>query len=257
MSDPYVVLKVIDTLLGPDGCPWDKQQTPDSLCEYLVEEVFELIEAIRDRNLKNIKEEMGDVFFLLFFILRTLQKEFPIDLQQIWEENALKMKNRHPHVFGESQINSEEELYRKWTEIKIKEEGKKEEKFFSSIPKALPPLSKAYRINSKANQIGFSWLDNKSQEEALLKEWEEWKKAKENHDQKKKEEEFGDLLFSLVEHGRRHGVKANIALDTANRKFLNRFSRMIEMIRDEGKDWSNLSLEEKNMFWEKVKKEES
>ncbi len=257
MADPSVVFQVIDTLLGPNGCPWDKKQTPESLCEYLIEEVFELVEAIKDNDIEAIKEEMGDVFFLLFFILRLLQKRFSIELQSIWEENAQKMKKRHPHVFGNTKIDSKEELYKKWTEIKIKEEGKKEESFFDSIPKALPPLSKAYRINSKAHQIGFTWKDNKSQEISLLEEWEEWKKVKDSDDQDKKEEEFGDFLFSLVEHGRRYGVKANIALDKANRKFLRRFSQMIKLIQKEGKEWSALSMEEKEKFWQRIKETEN
>ncbi len=256
MADPSVVFQVIDVLLGPNGCPWDKKQTPESLCEYLIEEVFELVEAIKDRDVAAIKEEMGDVFFLLFFILRLLQKEFSIELQSIWEENAQKMKKRHPHVFGDVKINSKEELYKKWTEVKIKEEGKKEEHFFDSIPKALPPLSKAYRINSKAYQLGFTWEDNRSQEASLLEEWEEWKKVKDSGDQEKKEEEFGDLLFSLVEHGRRHRVKAAVALDKANRKFLRRFSQMLDLIRKEGKEWSSLSMDEKERFWQKVKETE-
>ncbi len=251
--NPFSVLEVIDALLGPNGCPWDKQQTPESLCEYLVEEVFELVEAIKEKDKAEIEEEMGDVFFLLFFILKLLQREFSIDLQTIWEKNALKMKKRHPHVFGDIKIDSKEELYKKWTEVKIKEEGKKEEEFFNSIPKALPPLTKAYRINAKASQIGFTWQDNESQERSLLEEWREWEKVKDSKDQEKKEEEFGDLLFSLVEHGRRHGVKANVALDKANRKFLKRFSKMIELIKAEGKDWSLLSMEEKDKFWQKEK----
>jgi ATP diphosphatase len=248
------ILEVIDTLLGPNGCPWDKKQTPDSLCDYLIEETFELVTAIRNKDLDEIQEELGDVFFLLFFIARLYQDKF--SLEQTFKLNAAKMIKRHPHVFGDKKIEDIEELLVTWEKIKKeeKEQKDKQESVFASIPPTLPPLLRAYRINSKAARIGFTWPKDVDQEHKLLEEWQEWLKAKASKDQDKMEEEFGDYLFSLTEYARRNSIKPNSALDKANNKFLHRFQAMEELATQKGIDLSQASIEEMDRLWEEVKK---
>ena len=247
------VLEVIDTLLGPNGCPWDKKQTPDSLCDYLIEETFELIAAIRQQDTEEILEEMGDVFFLLLFIAHLYQDKF--SLEQVFKFNAAKMIKRHPHVFGGKTFKNMEELLATWEKIKKeeKQEQKKPKSIFDSIPPTLPPLLKAYRINSKAARIGFTWPDHTSQEAKLQEEWQEWLNARASKEQNKMEEEFGDYLFCLTEYARRHEIKPNTALDKANNKFLQRFKAMEELAAKKNIDLSKASPEEMDRLWEEVK----
>ncbi len=252
--DPTQVLEVIYTLLGPNGCPWDKKQTPDSLCEYLIEEVFELVEAIRNNNTSEIEEELGDVYFLLFFITYLLYKDKKIDIKRVFSKNATKMKNRHPHVFGEKKITSEEELINTWESVKRREKNHRDKNPMDSIPKSLPPLIRAYRIHAKAEKMGFTWVSNREQKKSLLKEIEEFIEARDVlKDPNKMEEEFGDLLFSLVEYGRRHKIKANSALQKSINKFLMRFYKMLHLCHEKGLCFERLSQEEKDKLWEEVK----
>ena len=260
-QSPQAVLQVIDALLGPNGCPWDKEQTPESLGDYILEETFELVDAIRRRAKgEELADELGDVFFLLFFLGRLLSDRKEIsDLQAVWENNAQKMRGRHPHVFGNTQCDSREELHQKWEEIKRQEKGSVDgieyaKQSLASVPGALPPLLRAYRLHAKAAKAGFTWDTHQDQKAALNAEWDEFKQALASSDHAHQEEEFGDLLFSLVEFGRRRGIKANAALHLANLKFIDRFQAMLDMAGRKGLDWSLLSMEEKDALWEEVKK---
>ena len=254
--DPKEVFYVINELLGPNGCPWDKKQTPDSLCEYLIEEVFELVDAIRKKDKYEIEEELGDVYFLLFFITYLLNRDNGIDVNKVFSKNAQKMKNRHPHVFGDIKVSSEEEILKNWEKVKQKEKNHRGKNPMDSIPSSLPPLLRAYRIHSKAEKMGFTWLTDEDQKQSVLKELEEFLMAKKTNDYEKIEEEFGDLLFSLVEYGRRNKIKANGALQKSINKFLDRFNKMISLAKDRGLEFEKLSQEEKDKLWEEVKERE-
>ncbi len=250
--DPKDVIEVISQLLGPNGCPWDKKQTPDSLCEYLIEEVFELVEAIRNKKREEIEEELGDVFFLLFFISYLLETKEDISLATVFQKNSQKMKNRHPHVFGSKKISTEKELFKMWEDTKKKEKNHREKDPMDSVPSSLPPLLRAYRIHAKAAQARFTWDTDKDQEKSVLQEIKEWIEAK-SKDQTKMEEEFGDILFSLVEYGRRHKIKANAALQKSINKFLNRYYKMKELAQNKGLCFKKLNQREKDLLWEEVK----
>jgi ATP diphosphatase len=260
-QSPKAVLQVIDALLGPNGCPWDKEQTPESLGDYILEETFELVDAIRRRaEGAELADELGDAFFLLFFLGRLLSDRKQIsDLEDVWEANAQKMRGRHPHVFGNSQCESREELHQKWEEIKRQERGSMDgieyaKHSLASVPGSLPPLLRAYRLHAKAAKAGFTWDSDQDQKAALNAEWDEFMQTLAGSDHARQEEEFGDLLFSLVEFGRRRGIKANAALHLANVKFIDRFQAMLEKARSKGLDWSVLSMEERDALWEEVKK---
>lgn len=259
--DPEPIQNILQHLLAPDGCPWDREQTPHSLCEYLVEEVYEFVEAVRSEREQEIREELGDVSFLLFFMAELLSRQHGIDLQQAWEMSAAKMKRRHPHVFGDQDFETRDELIQTWEQIKAQEKqnnatGKRQADKMASLPESLPPLPKAYRIHAKAEKSGFTWDSDREQASALEKEWKEWEEVRGSKDQTRKEEEFGDLLFSLVEQGRREGVKANAALHRANQKFLRRFERAVELAEERGLDWDRLGMEQKDRLWEEAKAEE-
>jgi ATP diphosphatase len=254
------LFEVIQALLGPAGCPWDKEQTPQSLCDYLLEETYELIEAIRTKDLDSIRDEFGDVLFLLCFLATLFEKDGSMNFQDVLEENASKMIRRHPHVFQGMRFHSREELQKKWEEIKMEEKQDTAGDGtcldpLDSIPVSLPPLMKAYRMHSKAARAGFTWDNDTAQIASLEDEWREWIEAQEGKDQEQMEEEFGDVLFSFVELGRRKGLKANSALQKACQKFFSRWKAMHRQVQIEGLQWSELSMEEKNRVWEKIKGE--
>lgn len=243
---------VISALLGPDGCPWDKEQTPLSLCDYVVEEAFEMVEAIRANDPKEAMEELGDVMFLLLFIADLYEKNGSFTLDDAINSSSAKMIRRHPHVFAETKVENQAELLRNWEKIKRSEKDASN-KIFDSLPKGLPPLLKSYRINSKAARAGFTFESDEQCTEQLESEWKEWTEALNSGDIAKSEEEFGDYMFALVELGRRKGIKANSALDRTNIKFLDRFSKMEDLAREQNKDVSDMELSELNELWNQVK----
>jgi ATP diphosphatase len=248
------IVEVIDTLTGPGGCPWDKEQTPLSMCDYLVEECFELVEAIRQNDPAEVAEELGDVLFLLLFIGRSMDRDIPDFLQTALAGNVAKMIRRHPHVYGEKAA-SVAEVVTNWEQIKKQEKAEKQRDpgVFASLPGSLPPLLKAYRINSKAARVGFTWATDKDQEAKLAEEWAELQEALAGDDVQAREEEFGDYLFALVEYGRRRGLKANSALALANAKFLGRFEAMEKLARERGLELDRMSLVEMDALWDEIK----
>ncbi|SBV96183.1 MazG family protein [uncultured delta proteobacterium] len=245
---------VVATLIGPDGCPWDKEQTPQTLCDYLAEETFELTDAVRRNHASDIREEMGDVLFLLLFIAKLSEREF--SLAEVLDEAAAKMIRRHPHVFSDSACADREALLRTWETIKKAEKAEKAEQrsgVFASLPDALPPLLKAYRINAKAARANFTWDTDEDVETQVEAEWLEWLDAAATGDPDAMEHEFGDLLFTLVEMGRRKGLKANAALHKTTLRFLARFRYMEEKAAESGRDFAALDMEEKNRLWDEAK----
>ena len=250
--------EVIDALLGPDGCPWDRKQTPLSLCDYVIEEGFELVSAIRAADTEETAEELGDVLFLLLFITTLHARAGQFDLGEVVARNAAKMIRRHPHVFGDTVLANQEELLRNWERIKRAEKTDKADSgraagIFDSLPTGLPPLLKAYRIHSKAARVGFTWESDADAKAQFDAEWKEFEAACAGESQERMEEEFGDALFTLVELGRRRGLKANAALDRANLKFLARFERMEALAKQRGLDLAEMPLADKNRLWDEVK----
>lgn len=254
------IQEVIAALLAPEGCPWDRKQTPKSLCDYIIEEAFELVSAIRADNPDETCEELGDVLFLLLFQAELHARAGKFNLADVVEQNAAKMIRRHPHVFGDTVVKNQEELLRNWERIKRGEKEEKAEKdggkpagAFDSLPVGLPPLLKAYRIHAKAARLGFTWETDADVAGQLESERREWAEACASGSPERMEEEFGDLLFTLVEQGRRRGIKANAALDAANLKFLARYERMEALAQERGLDLLEMSLADKNRLWDEIK----
>lgn len=252
------VREVVRRLTAENGCPWDKTQTPESLTEYVIEESHELVSAIRSGTDEDVCEELGDVAFLLLFIAHLYEKKGSFTLRDVFEKNAAKMIHRHPHVFaGEHFANLDEQL-KAWEKLK-QEEHKAEGKptgVFDSLPRSLDPLARAYRIHSKAARTGFTWETREDVEQQVEEEWLEFLDAQAREDEKAIRHELGDLIFSIVELGRRNNLKANAELDAANERFLSRFRFMEKAARKEEKELSSMPLEEMDKLWAKAKEEE-
>lgn len=236
------------------GCPWDREQTPLSLADYVIEESHELAAAIRDGDKAEICEELGDVCFLLLFIAMLYERQGGFSLADALDMNAAKMIRRHPHVFGDAQFENREEQLKAWEKIKKSEHAP--QGLFASLPASLPPLIKAYRIHSKAARAGFTWPTNEEVERQVEAEWLEWLDAARADKAEAKKHELGDMLFSLVELGRRHGIKANEALDFATRRFLRRYARMEDLAAARGRELAAMSLDEQDELWTQAKEEE-
>ncbi|MDR1359944.1 MAG: nucleoside triphosphate pyrophosphohydrolase [Deltaproteobacteria bacterium] len=256
---------VLDRLLAPEGCPWDREQTPASLCEYIIEECHELVDAVRHKTAADVREELGDVLFLLLFLSRLYAARGSFSLDEVLKLNAAKMIRRHPHVFAAEACSSRDDLLRQWESIKRRE--KAEEKamggesggksgIFAGLPGSLPPMTKAYRIHAKAANADFTWDKDEDVERQVEAEWLELLDALALGDKKAQERELGDMLFTLVELGRRKGIKSAAALDGACWKFMRRFSRMEDLAKERGAEFSSVSMEEKNALWAAVKAEE-
>lgn len=249
---------VIAKLIGPDGCPWDKEQTPQTLCDYLAEETFELIDAVRRNDVADVREEMGDVLFLILFISKLYEGEF--SLGQSLHESAEKMIRRHPHVFEGVECANREQLLQTWENVKKAENAAKAEKktgVYASLPDSLPPLLKAYRIHAKAARADFTWDADADVEQQVEAEWLEWLEASQSGDAEAMERELGDLIFTITELGRRKGVKANAALHKTTLRFLSRFRYMEEEAARSGREFASLDMDEKNRLWDEAKAREN
>ncbi len=259
MSNALIKLQsVIDSLIAPDGCKWDREQTPQSLADYAIEEVFEMVDAIRSGNAQDVCEELGDVFFLLAFIAKLYEKQSAFNLDTAINYSAEKMIRRHPHVFADTTFENMDEQLKAWESIKRSEKKKEDEPqgIYDSLPKGLPSLIKAYRIHSKAARINFTWPEDQDVEQQAEAEWLEWLDVAQGNDKEAQTHELGDMLFTLVELGRRKGIKASEALDYTNLRFLDRFAKMEALARERGLDFVELSLDDKDALWNEVKETE-
>jgi XTP/dITP diphosphohydrolase len=240
------LLKIMDELR--EQCPWDKKQTFQSLRMLTLEETYELSDAILKNNLPEIKEEIGDVFLHLVFYSKIAEESNSFDVADCLQGICEKLIRRHPHIYGDVKVNSEEEVKKNWEQIKLTE-GKKS--VLSGVPSSLPSLLKAYRIQEKTSQVGFDWENKEQVWEKVVEEMEEYKQEMEkNESMERKEEEFGDLLFSLINYARFEGINPENALEKVNLKFTKRF----EYIESKaGEKLTSLSLDEMNILWAEAK----
>jgi ATP diphosphatase len=247
------LLEVISTLIGPQGCPWDIKQTPKSLCDYVIEEAFELVEAIRADDVAGAREELGDVLFLLMFIAKLYEREGAFGPKAVVEEIAAKMVRRHPHVFGDEEVVDAGEVLANWERIKRGEkQGEEFASIFDSLPRGLPPLLRAYRLASKAARTGYRMGDDALAADRLRADFERFMET-EGEDA---EEVFGELLIRLADAGRRKGLKANACLDLANQRFLARFQAAERLAHERGLDFAELSQEAKVGLMDEVEAKE-
>jgi XTP/dITP diphosphohydrolase len=230
-------------------CPWDRKQTMESLSYLTVEETYELTGAILEKNMSEIKKELGDLLLHIVFYSRIASETNDFDVADVINAVCDKLIERHPHIYGDVKAETEEEVKANWEKIKLKE-GKKS--VLEGVPKGLPAMVKAQRIQEKVRGIGFDW-DNKNQVfEKVLEEIQELKREVESGSDQI-ENEYGDVLFSLINYGRFLGLQPENALEKTNQKFIRRFMLMEKMAIEDGADLSNMNLEQMNVYWDKAK----
>ena len=240
-----------------EKCPWDKKQTIESLRQLTIEETYELADAIADNNWQHIKEELGDLLLHIIFYSKigAEQQQFTID--EMINGICEKLVARHPHIYGNVQVNDEEDVKRNWEKLKMKE-GKTS--VLQGVPASLPSLVKAIRIQEKAKQVGFEWDHKEQVFEKIEEELKELQEAEQSQNQQHIEEELGDVLFSIINYARFLQVDADLALDRTNKKFIDRFQRMEQLALTEGKKLEDMTLQEMDAIWNRIKqqnKEES
>ncbi|MBA3019156.1 MAG: nucleoside triphosphate pyrophosphohydrolase [Proteobacteria bacterium] len=249
--------KLIDALRGENGCPWDKKQTPRSMSVYLVEEMYELLEAIESGNTDDIREELGDVLFHILFIAKLFQERGSFNIEDAASATKEKMIRRHPHVFGNSKVSRSDELRKQWHCIKMNEKTRSvTNSIFDSVPSALPALRRAYRISERAARVGFDWDNISDVMQKVEEEWSELKTElnKSSEDQASLALEFGDVIFTLVNVARFARIHPENALTDSIKKFENRFKYMEKVILKSNRKIESVSQGEKNELWEEAKK---
>jgi len=243
------LLTIMDELR--ENCPWDQKQTFRSLRHLTIEETYELSDSILEDDPEEIKKELGDIMLHMIFYARIASETKTFHIGDVLNGVAEKLINRHPHIYGDVEVQDEQEVKRNWEKIKLKENGNKS--VLGGVPKSLPALVKAMRIQEKARGVGFDW-DNKDQVWGkVLEEMNEFLEASRAADQAAMQHEFGDLLFSLINYSRFININPEEALELTNKKFIKRFQSLEEAIKKDGENISELSLEEMDVYWEAAK----
>jgi XTP/dITP diphosphohydrolase len=248
VSDSFIKLVAIMDELR-EKCPWDKKQTIHTLRSMTIEETYELADAITDEHWQHIKEELGDLLLHILFYSKIGTEQGQFTLKDVIETISHKLVVRHPHIYGDVKVESDEDVKRNWEKIKLKE-GKTS--VLSGVPSSLPSVVKASRIQEKAKQVGFEWENKADVWKKVEEEMEELKEA-ETISIERTEEEFGDLLFSLVNYARFLHIDAETALEKTNKKFIRRFQLMEAKAKENGKDLSDMSLQEMDDIWNLIK----
>lgn len=244
------LVKIMDELR--EQCPWDKKQTIHTLRPLTIEETYELADAITDNDWKGVKEELGDLMLHLLFYARIGKEEKQFELKEVIDGICEKLIFRHPHIYGDVKVNDEEDVKRNWEKLKLKE-GKKS--VLGGVPTSLPAVVKATRIQEKAKQVGFEWENKEDVWKKVEEEIGELKEAIDLDSKEKIDEEFGDVLFSMINYARFLQVDAEGVLERTNKKFIDRFQQMEAIAETQGKKLSDLTLEEMDAIWNEVKKQ--
>jgi len=252
------LLEIIRTLRSENGCLWDRKQKKEDIAKYLLEEAYELVDAIDDDSPENLKEEMGDLLFQILFLARISEEAGDFSISDVMQCVAEKMIRRHPHVFGDTRVKDVTEIKANWEDIKKHLENRKDDYsgFFGKIPRSLPSLERAQKITEKASMVGFDWGSTEEVLDKIEEELTEFKASLKTGDANHIREEIGDLLFSLVNLCRFMDVNAEGALSASLMKFVDRFSYIEEKLTERGKDLTKASLEEMDDLWNESKLKE-
>lgn len=248
-------LKAFDRLLNimdelREKCPWDKKQTMESLRHLTIEEVYELADAILEKNTDEIKGELGDLILHIVFYAKIAEEDKNYDIADVLNTVCEKLIVRHPHIYGNVKVENEEQVKQNWEELKLKE-GKTSA--LQGVPVSLPALVKAMRIQEKARGTGFDWEETKQVLDKVHEELEELEEAIQSKNQEKINEEFGDLLFSLVNYSRFIDVNPEEALERTNKKFIRRFQYLEKGAKAAGKNLREMKLDEMDTYWDEAK----
>jgi len=238
------LLKIMDDLR--EKCPWDKKQTFESLRYLTIEEVYELSEAILEKNYDSIKSELGDLLLHIVFYSKLGSELNAFDITDVLHQICEKLIRRHPHIYGDIKVDNEEDVKKNWEFIKQKEEKKR---ILSGVSKGLPALVKAIRIQEKARGVGFDFENTEQTWQKVLEEFKEFQNASPDE----RSQELGDLLFAIINYSRFIGINAEDALENANQKFIRRFNFVEEQVEISQKQWSDFTLQELDEFWNQAK----
>ena len=244
------LVQIMDDLR--EKCPWDKKQTVQTLRQLTIEETYELADAISENDFKSIKEELGDLLLHIVFYAKIGAEQNQFTLEEVINGICEKLIHRHPHIYGDVKVNDEEDVKRNWEKLKLKE-GKAS--VLSGVPKALPSMVKAMRLQEKAKQVGFEWDTKEQVWEKVEEENRELLEAVLSGDKDKMEDELGDVFFSLVNFARFLQVDAENALERTNKKFISRFTGMEALALQNGKHLHDMTLEEMDDIWNMIKKQ--
>ena len=243
------LLDIMDELR--EKCPWDRKQTLASLRQLTIEETYELADAILDNNLIEIKKELGDLLLHIVFYSKIGAEQKAFDIADVAHSISEKLIDRHPHIYGDVEVQNEEEVKENWEKLKLKEGNKS---VLSGVPKSLPAVVKASRIQDKVAAVGFDWEKKDQVFEKVREELEELHDEVLQNNQAQIEAEFGDVLFSLINYARFLNVNPENALERTNKKFIKRFKHIEEAVAKDNKDMQEMNLAELDEYWEKAKK---
>lgn len=246
------LVQIMDELR--EKCPWDRKQTIQSLRQMTLEETYELADAVTDGDWESIKEELGDLLLHIVFYSKIASEQNQFTIEEVVNGISKKLVHRHPHIYGDVEVRNDEDVKRNWEKLKLKE-GKRS--VLSGVPKTLPALVKAMRLQEKAKQVGFEWENKEQVWEKVKEEENELYQAIAENDPSKIEEEFGDLVFSLVNFARFLNLDAENALEITNKKFIKRFSRMEEKAMASGKNLNEMTLQEMDSIWNQIKRDKA
>jgi MazG family protein len=246
------LIKIMDELRAQ--CPWDKKQTIHTLRSLTIEETYELVDSIDQEDWKGIKEELGDILLHLVFYAKIGSEQQQFELEEVINGVCEKLIHRHPHIYGDVKVADEEAVKRNWEQLKLKE-GKGKKSVLEGVPSSLPSMVKAWRIQEKAKQVGFEWESKEDVWKKVEEETAELKEAIASNNPAAIQDEMGDLLFSLVNYARFLQVDPDKALESTNRKFINRFQAMEMIAKASGKELATMSLTEMDAIWNEVKKQ--
>ena len=253
------LVELMDVLRGPEGCPWDREQTHESLKAHLIEEAYEVLDALDKQEPENLCDELGDLLFQVIFHSRLAKEKEEFDIDDVCRRSYRKMVRRHPHVFGEASFRDAQDLLRHWEDIKRAEKkvsGRSVERksLLDGIPENLPAVPAAYQISAKAARVGFDWPGIEGLQEKLVEEFDELMEALDQGNDRKVREEVGDLLFAALNVARYLQVEPETSLKRANEKFSRRFRRLEEHFVSRGQSLKEVPLEQMEAFWQDQKK---
>jgi tetrapyrrole methylase family protein / MazG family protein len=262
-ADIGKLIALVEQLRSDNGCPWDKEQTRETLKPMLIEEAFEVLDALDAEDPVELKEELGDLLFQVVFHAQIAQERGEFDLAAVIDRSHEKMTRRHPHIFGEADLRTSEDVLKNWEDIKAAEKGitpsshpESERSLLDGIPSKLPAMHKAYQMTAKASRVGFDWPRLEDILVKLQEESAELIEAQSTNDSQKIADEVGDLLFVAVNIARFLGIDPETALGRSNRKFQRRFRYVESSIKKQGRELKNASLAEMDALWEESKAKE-
>ncbi|MDF1568145.1 MAG: nucleoside triphosphate pyrophosphohydrolase [Spirochaetaceae bacterium] len=247
-------LDIIDNLRGPKGCPWDREQTPQTLRGHLIEETYEAVEAIDEEDTDHVREELGDVLLLLGMLSQMFSEQNDFDFSDVISEINAKLIRRHPHVFGNEKAENAADVLTHWERVKNDIEGRsREASVLDGIPGSLPPLERAWKLQKRASTSGFDWPDSQGPQKKILEELDEIHEAVQSGSQRDTEAEMGDLLFSVVNFARHIDIDPALALARTNSKFERRFRHVEANMDNDGVEMSPGNIQQMDSYWESAK----